>query len=263
MLVSLGSSVCARIGSDTLSASSPATPAGQKWTYSNFGYGLLGHLLERATGKKYEELLREYIFNPLDMKDSRITLGPDQRKRLASHCWPQDSPRVAREPWIFGDVCAFGGGVSTVPDLARFITLHFQFADPPSPFTAASLLETRTPHHIINPRTWNYGMALGWWVQRHEEFENLVAHGGEVDGHSAFVVFSPDHAVGVIVLSIVGADTAETIAREVLPHVFRPALTQWAQLDTFHEAHNWKGIALVAAGVLLAAAQLITAFTSK
>ena len=47
-----------------LLARAPAQPPG-KFTYSNSGYGLLGAILERATGSSYEELLRKHIFAPL------------------------------------------------------------------------------------------------------------------------------------------------------------------------------------------------------
>jgi hypothetical protein len=140
---------------------------------------------------------------------------------------------------VFGEVSAFGGVVSNVPDLARYVALQFRVLEPPPPFTAASLLEWRTPRHIINPQTWRTGMALGWWVRRDETFGNLVTHGGEVDGHSANVVLSPELGVGLIVLSIVGADTAEAISREIMPHAFGPALAQDKQLTGYHEAEDW------------------------
>jgi CubicO group peptidase (beta-lactamase class C family) len=50
-----------------LLAQPPAEPPG-RFAYSNSGYGLLGAILEQATGLTYEELLRKYIFTPLDLK---------------------------------------------------------------------------------------------------------------------------------------------------------------------------------------------------
>ncbi len=48
----------------TILAKSPAQPPG-KFAYSNSGYGLLGAILEHASGESYEELLRRHIFAPL------------------------------------------------------------------------------------------------------------------------------------------------------------------------------------------------------
>lgn len=41
-------------------------------SYSNFGMGVLGHVLERIAGKPYEQLVRETIFTPLGMSSSFI-----------------------------------------------------------------------------------------------------------------------------------------------------------------------------------------------
>jgi CubicO group peptidase (beta-lactamase class C family) len=43
---------------------------GEKWSYSNSGYVLLGYLIEKITGGSYEKFVRENIFNPLGMRDS-------------------------------------------------------------------------------------------------------------------------------------------------------------------------------------------------
>jgi len=43
---------------------------GEKWSYSNSGYVLLGYLLEKVGGQSYESFVGENIFGPLGMKDS-------------------------------------------------------------------------------------------------------------------------------------------------------------------------------------------------
>jgi len=43
---------------------------GTKFTYSNSGYFLLGAIIEKVTGKSYEQVLRENIFEPAGMKNS-------------------------------------------------------------------------------------------------------------------------------------------------------------------------------------------------
>src|SRR5580704_4160684 len=43
---------------------------GEKWSYSNSGYALLGYVIEKASGTTYEKFVQENIFTPLGMKDS-------------------------------------------------------------------------------------------------------------------------------------------------------------------------------------------------
>jgi hypothetical protein len=49
---------------------------GAQFEYSNLGVGLLGHALALRAQTSYEELLRERVLEPLDMKDTGITLSP-------------------------------------------------------------------------------------------------------------------------------------------------------------------------------------------
>ena len=45
-------------------------PPGEQWSYSNSGYIVLGHIIEQASGLSYEAFLQQYIFEPLQMKDT-------------------------------------------------------------------------------------------------------------------------------------------------------------------------------------------------
>src|SRR6266478_3662313 len=54
---------------------------GEKWSYSNSGYVLLGYLIERISGDRYEKFVRENIFTPLGMKDS----GYDSNSAVIPH----------------------------------------------------------------------------------------------------------------------------------------------------------------------------------
>lgn len=54
---------------------------GAKFKYSNSGYVLLGYLLEKISGKSYEQLLREQILTPLGMEDTGYDM-PDRSRRI-------------------------------------------------------------------------------------------------------------------------------------------------------------------------------------
>ena len=46
---------------------------GTQWRYSNSNYYLLGQIIEKLSAKKYEEFLHEHLFQPLEMKATRMT----------------------------------------------------------------------------------------------------------------------------------------------------------------------------------------------
>ena len=54
---------------------------GERFAYSNSGYVLLGYIVEKASGKSYEQYVQEVIFKPLGMKDS----GYDHFERILPH----------------------------------------------------------------------------------------------------------------------------------------------------------------------------------
>ncbi len=54
---------------------------GEKMSYSNSGYVLLGYLLEKISGESYEKFVQDNIFTPLGMKDS----GYDSNSAIISH----------------------------------------------------------------------------------------------------------------------------------------------------------------------------------
>lgn len=98
----------------------------EKMSYSNFGVGLLGNLLERISGNPYETLARETIFAPLGMKDSFVQRRPedlpaDRAARFAAgHSGGKEVPH-----WHLDALAGAGAIVSTARDLARFVEAHW------------------------------------------------------------------------------------------------------------------------------------------
>ena len=54
---------------------------GERFAYSNSGYFLLGYIVEKASGLSYEQFVRQFVFEPLGMKDS----GCDHFETILSH----------------------------------------------------------------------------------------------------------------------------------------------------------------------------------
>lgn len=195
---------------------------GERWGYSNLGFGLLGHVLERATETRYEELLRARVLGPLGMSDSGIQPSSEQEARLAPGYWPDDDERVARPRWRFGEVCAFGGLFSSGRDMARYASALLASADA-GPFTAATRAVLFAPVIDIQP---GRRMALGFFVDRVGEVE-LVGHGGEVDSYSAELAVWRGDGIGLVVLANRGADSAGRVRQALLalelPKLLAPA----------------------------------------
>jgi len=183
--------------------------------YSNYGFGVLGHALERTTGQPYEALLHEKLLKPLAMGDTKISLTAEDLARFAAPYWPK-VPRVERQRWIFGEVCAFAGLASTVPDLARFVAMHLgaQAGQAVGPLRGSSVLEMRETVTTFGTDE-TRGVTMGWFFEDRPKVGRILSHNGEVDGHSASLWLAPQVETAIIVLANVGSDTAPRLQRAI------------------------------------------------
>jgi CubicO group peptidase (beta-lactamase class C family) len=77
-----------RIIADWGKSHEPKVPEGSPFQYANFGYVIVGAMIEKATGQRWEHLITRRIFEPLGLKTAG--LGPQAtfgRYVLASSCW--------------------------------------------------------------------------------------------------------------------------------------------------------------------------------
>ncbi len=94
--------------------------SGERWAYTDTGYYLLGMLIEKISGKTYEQFLRERIFSPLKMRDTRHHSNTELiANRAGGYSWKNGAYRNANR---MNPVVEFsnGGLVSTVFDLAKW-----------------------------------------------------------------------------------------------------------------------------------------------
>jgi CubicO group peptidase (beta-lactamase class C family) len=93
---------------------------GEKWSYTNLGYIVLGYLLERVSGQTYADFVQENLFKPLGMHDSGLDSNVASIPRRAAGYWPgADGPENAERPNLSLGFSA-GSLYSTTEDLLRW-----------------------------------------------------------------------------------------------------------------------------------------------
>ncbi len=177
---------------------------GEGWQYSNFGFAVLGHALERASGMPYETLLWRELLWPLGMENSTITLWPRHLPRLALPYYPNTRTGELEDytPWDPEAMSPAGGIASTAEDLAKYLTLHIVLDMNDGKLISSNMLEElHEPQATLNDEL---SYAYGWFVRELQGVGRIVEHGGEVDGYTSFLGFAPDARVGVAVLTNTG-----------------------------------------------------------
>ena len=193
-----------------LAATKIERKVGDKYEYSNYGYALLGHVLETVSEMPFERLLRERLLAPLRMSDTAIALAPEQVRRLAAFHWSEDPERKERAVRArYGEVAAFIGLSSSVDDLARFVAAHLQRQDsssnPVSSFVRSSMGEARAETYA--DAVYRVEIGQGWFREtRLDDGSVILFHAGEVDGHTSGLFLAPTLGLGVIVLQNLGGD---------------------------------------------------------
>jgi len=106
----------------------PAYDPSSKAVYSNVGWSIIGVILEKATQKSYETLLKERIFNPLDMTQSDVGGWPaslDRPDQPRGHyaTAKNPTPQELSDPYTFPDWMNPAGGIScSITDLSLYVS---------------------------------------------------------------------------------------------------------------------------------------------
>ncbi len=95
-----------------------------KWKYSNTGYMLLGRIIEKATGKSYEENLKARIFEPLGLKQTYLQTGQPAAGALPQAYYKAPFAFTTGE-WNASQGWAAGAVVSTPDEFALFLKALF------------------------------------------------------------------------------------------------------------------------------------------
>lgn len=140
-------------------------------SYSNVGIALLGHVIEKALGDTWANLVRERICEPLGMHDTRPIPTPEMRQRLV----PPFKGRENAHHWTFQTFAPAGGLHSTAADLMAFG--HALTHPETSPIRKAIQL-------AVKPLAENVGYCffLG---------EDVIMHNGKTDGYSTLLEARP------------------------------------------------------------------------
>jgi serine-type D-Ala-D-Ala carboxypeptidase/endopeptidase len=143
---------------DFLSGYALTRDIGAKYEYSNFGAGLLGHILALQAGMDYEDLVRTRICNPLGMESTRITLSPKMKAHLATG---HNSFLKPVPNWQWPCMQGCGSLLSTVPDLLKFVEANLGLQK--TPLTAVMEMTHVAQHDRGSP---DEKIALGWKVSK-------------------------------------------------------------------------------------------------
>lgn len=173
-------------------------PAGERFAYSNFGYLLLGRILERVEGRPFAQQAAE-MFERCGMADTAMPpSGADLPRRLPNlapgfverdgRLWPWRGQRNAADN-------PSGGVVSTLADLARWNDCLHEGKWVSGQAYRAMVTPGTQRSHRWGALGYGHGLQIS-------AFDGLTefSHSGYVEGYISTLLYYPAHRVSVVVL---------------------------------------------------------------
>jgi D-alanyl-D-alanine-carboxypeptidase/D-alanyl-D-alanine-endopeptidase len=178
---------------------------GSEYEYSNLAVGLLGHVLELATGMSYGALVRQRILDPLGMSTSGVTLEGDLADWMTKG---HDDAGTVTSYWDAMALVGAGGIRSNAEDMLTY--LDAQLGPAESEIEQAMRLTHESRVEMDN----GVSGGLGWASRRVGE-RRVFTHGGGTGGYSTLAGFDPDLGVAVVMLTNTG-DFDDDLAADLL-----------------------------------------------
>lgn len=200
-----------------------STPIPRAYRYDNLGYVVAALAMERATGREWQDLLRDEVFRPLGMMHTTARVS---EARAAG--WPLASPHMTGADSVVrltmekqdNTMHAAGGMYTTAEDLVRWLQaqLNGGRVDGRQVISRAVIQGAHTPYATQTDTFYRYvrtGYGLGWQSAEYEG-ERMIHHFGGFEGWRAHVSFLPERGIGVAVLindsSPIGGPAPDVIA---------------------------------------------------
>ncbi|WP_237274432.1 serine hydrolase domain-containing protein [Tenacibaculum ovolyticum] len=164
------------------------TIPGSKFEYSNAATNLLGFCLENIYDKKFEDLLKENLLDPLKMSHTKILLTKEDQFKLAQGY----NERNMKMPFnSIKYMNAEGGIKSTLPDMMKYVKFHLEKEDP---------VVERAHQEVLG--LWeDFDNGLFWQIAKTKGEPIKIFQNGGAFGSSSWLTIIPEKKMGVFIIT--------------------------------------------------------------
>jgi CubicO group peptidase (beta-lactamase class C family) len=177
---------------------------GTQYSYCNSGYMLLGLIIEKVTGKSYEQVVKDFILKPLKMNHTGFDfVGLQSRDKAVGYSKYTSTIKEASIPWDSTATYSAGALYSTVEDLYRWHNglLNYKI------YNKTSYEKATTP--------FLEGYGLGCWIDMIYD-KKLVSHGGNIFGFTGYFGRIQEEDVSIIILNNIFNRQIEKVGLSIL-----------------------------------------------
>lgn len=183
-------------------------PPGAAFDYNNADYIVLGRIIERVTGKSYEQALVERIIRPLALRDTSFTRQSEIVERLApTYFWRDDVKLLINDlPVYFENWYAAGALYSTARDLAAFADALY----------GGRLLKPASLALMLKPGLDDYGYGLwSYSFKRDGKTYRVAKRPGSIMGANAVLYRLIDDGTTIVILANTNKADLDVFAQRI------------------------------------------------
>lgn len=199
----------------------PLTHApGTHYAYSNFGYCLLGRVIEAVTGLRYQRAVKQLVLEPVGATATHVAKPNRERHPHEVIYYDKHDPYGTNMDVARMD--AHGGWVSTPIDLVRFAQGVDGIPTPPDvlrPETINTMTTARLDHYALG---WNVNASNNWW------------HTGSFNGGSSILARIHDGHCWAVLVNTRSYVDGYYAALDQFPWQVMQSVKAWGSDDLFH-----------------------------
>lgn len=205
----------------------PSAGLRERWQYNNFMFLAQGVVVEKITGKTWEDNIREKFFTPLGMSSSVLSIDEMMKSNDASFGYGLKNDSIIKKlDYYHIDAMGPAGCInSNVNDMAKWVTAWINNGK----FNGKEIIPTAHRNEAIssqmvvggglpgkeNPDIYFSDYGFGWFLGSYRGHYR-AEHGGNIDGFSASTCFFPSDSIGIIVLTNQNGSTVPSIVRNLI-----------------------------------------------
>jgi len=180
-----------KLVTDIIFKHEPSLKPGTQFQYSNSNYYLLGLIIEKISGKSYEQNVRDIIFAPLQMNHSLFDFKHSSDTNIATGYQNiSDTNQIEATAWRWDSTVTYaaGGIFSTTGDMYKWAKA----------IANNEILSPDSWKDALTPQLQNYG--FGWYIDSLYGHKT-IAHGGGLPGFTDYLCYFPAEGITIILLS--------------------------------------------------------------
>ncbi len=200
-------------------------PLGSGVSYNNASLSVAGRVIEKVTGKRFEDAMVELLFAPLGLEHSFFFADDVMTRRfVVGHNPGPDKTFTIARPWALPRSGAPAGGITAnAGDQVAWIRFHLGDGTAPD---GSRLLSPEGLAQMTTPTAVMSGAALGdavgiSWMLRDADGVQVVTHGGSTLGQQSAFQMVPEKKFGIAVMTnggSAGSDLNHGLVRDAMAH---------------------------------------------